>query len=97
MNAADGTPRAPVQAVQPGNDRGGRVGDDGSGRLGAGPAATVAPEAPQIQRAPGQGRPVLRQLGLLVVYLAAGIAVTWPRAAYITGRLPRTRDVSNYV
>jgi hypothetical protein len=38
-----------------------------------------------------------RQLALLAVYLVAGIAVTWPRVTYITGRLPRTRDVANYV
>ena len=40
---------------------------------------------------------MLGQLALLVAYLAAGVAVTWPRATYITGRLPKTRDVSNYV
>ncbi len=40
---------------------------------------------------------MVRHLALLLVYLAAGIAVTWPRASYITGRLPKTRDVSNYV
>ncbi len=97
MNAADGTPGAPVQAARPGDDRGGRLGDDVGGRLGAGPAAIVAPGAPDGPRAAGQHRTVLRQLGLLVVYLAAGVAVTWPRATYITGRLPRTRDVSNYV
>ena len=97
MNAADGTPRAPVQAARPGVDRGGRPGDDVGGRLSAGPAATIAPEAPEGRRPAGQGRPVRGQLGLLVVYLAAGVAVTWPRATYITGRLPRTRDVSNYV
>jgi dolichyl-phosphate beta-glucosyltransferase len=31
-----------------------------------------------------------------VCYLAAGIAVTWPRAAYLTGRLPGVDDVSSY-
>ena len=34
---------------------------------------------------------------MLVVYLAAGVAVTWPRATYITGLLPASRDVSSYV
>ena len=108
MNAADGTPRAPVQAARP---------DDG-GRLAADPAASVAPGAPEgapgapeggpgrpegvpgapeSQRSAGPARPAARQLALLVVYLAAGVAVTWPRATYITGRLPKTRDVSNYV
>jgi hypothetical protein len=37
-------------------------------------------------------------LALLAGYVAAGIAVTWPRAAYLTqGVLPETRDVASYV
>jgi hypothetical protein len=39
----------------------------------------------------------VRHLALLAIYLAAGVAVTWPIASYITGRLPKTRDVANYV
>ena len=43
-------------------------------------------------------RPVVRHLALLVAYLAAGIAVTWPRATYlISGKLPSTRDTEQYV
>ena len=42
--------------------------------------------------------PVARQLGLLACYLAAGIAVTWPRATWLAeGRLPATRDGGSYV
>ena len=41
--------------------------------------------------------PVAGQLTLLVCYLAAGVAVTWPRATYITGRLPSMRDSAAYV
>ena len=52
---------------------------------------------PQPQARSAGHRRVPRQLALLAVYLAAGIAVTWPRVTYITGRLPRTRDVANYV
>ena len=37
------------------------------------------------------------QLTLLACYLAAGVAVTWPRATYITGRLPSMRDSAAYV
>lgn len=33
---------------------------------------------------------------LLACYLAAGIAVTWPRTAYLTGRLPTVDDVASY-
>lgn len=39
----------------------------------------------------------MRHLALLACYSAAGIAVTWPRTAYLTGRLPALRDVSSYV
>jgi hypothetical protein len=43
-------------------------------------------------------RPVVRHVALLVVYLAAGIALTWPRASYLSRHLlPETRDVSGYV
>ena len=41
--------------------------------------------------------PAAGQLTLLVCYLAAGVAVTWPRATYITGRLPSMRDSAAYV
>jgi hypothetical protein len=34
---------------------------------------------------------------VLAVYLAAGIAATWPRAAYLGGRLPRGADQAEYV
>lgn len=39
-----------------------------------------------------------RHLGLLACYLAAGIAVTWPRATYLSdGKLPASRDAGSYV
>ncbi len=41
--------------------------------------------------------PAAGQLTLLVCYLAAGVAVTWPRATYLTGRLPSMRDSAAYV
>ena len=34
---------------------------------------------------------------LLAGYLAAGLAVTWPRVTYLAGRLPATRDAGGYV
>jgi hypothetical protein len=34
---------------------------------------------------------------VLLVYVVAGIALTWPRASYLTGRLPENRDVASYV
>jgi Dolichyl-phosphate-mannose-protein mannosyltransferase len=36
-------------------------------------------------------------LALLAGYLAAGIAVTWPRVTYLGGKLPATRDAGGYV
>jgi hypothetical protein len=36
-------------------------------------------------------------MALAACYVAVGIAVTWPRAAYLTGRLPASSDVSSYV
>ena len=43
------------------------------------------------------GRPWAPELTVLAGFLAAGIAVTWPLASYITGRLPASRDVAIYV
>jgi hypothetical protein len=40
---------------------------------------------------------VARHLVLLGCYLAAGIAATWPRVTFGTGRVPAVRDVSSYV
>ena len=58
----------------------------------------------QEQAAGGAGRlrdtaarPWARELAVLAGFLAAGVAVTWPLATYITGRLPATRDVAVYV
>src|SRR5580692_4947246 len=63
----------------------------------------------QVAGAPGQtsGRPAriraaagrawARELAVLAGYLAAGVAVTWPLASYLTGRLPASRDVAIYV
>jgi hypothetical protein len=65
--------------------------DDGAVTLtgAGGPAGTAAT---------GVSHPVLRHLALLAVYLAAGIAATWPRATYLPRHLlPETRDTSGYV
>jgi hypothetical protein len=42
-------------------------------------------------------RPWAQELAVLVGFLAAGVAATWPLASYITGRLPLSRDVAIYV
>jgi hypothetical protein len=36
-------------------------------------------------------------LAVLAGYLAAGVAVSWPRATYLAGTLPATRDAGSYV
>ncbi|HUY51728.1 MAG TPA: hypothetical protein VMV92_39510 [Streptosporangiaceae bacterium] len=41
--------------------------------------------------------PAAGHLALLIGYLAAGVAVTWPRATYLAGRLPSSRDSAAYV
>ena len=52
----------------------------------------------QAELPPARGRPVVRHLVILAGYLAAGIAVTWPRAAYLVqARLPNYGDVVSYV
>jgi hypothetical protein len=45
----------------------------------------------------GRGGGLGRHLVPLACYLAAGIAVTWPRVTYLAGRLPATRDAGGYV
>jgi hypothetical protein len=62
-----------------------------TGTADARPAAAHA-------RPPASSRRVLRHLALFVVYLAAGVAVTWPNASYLTGhQLPAVQDVAGYV
>src|ERR1700733_69776 len=73
---------------------GATVKDSAPGDGGARQAGS-ADEGPGGPRVTAARRPAVRHLALLVVYLAAGIAVTWPRAAYLTRhQLPETRDVS---
>jgi hypothetical protein len=39
----------------------------------------------------------VREVAVLAGFLAAGVAVTWPLASYLSGKLPVSRDVSIYV
>src|SRR5215471_15683092 len=59
------------------------------------------PSRPGARPFPPRMRPslaaVARQLGVLACYLAVGVAVPWPRAAYLAGSLPSTRDAAAYV
>jgi hypothetical protein len=75
-------------------------------RRGDGDAPTVTSREGRRGRLPGLRQagqtvaagPVRRHLAVLACYLAAGIAVTWPRATWLTeGKLPATRDGGSYV
>jgi hypothetical protein len=88
--AGPGTRPAPEPGSQPA---------DTAGAPGS-PAAE--PAAAETAATPGRrsvvSRPVVRHLALIVAYLAAGIAATWPNASYLTGhQLPAVRDISGYV
>jgi 4-amino-4-deoxy-L-arabinose transferase-like glycosyltransferase len=71
----------------------------GSAATGSAPADTGTRGAPTGPRALRvfTTHPAAGQLTLLLCYLAAGVAVTWPRATYIAGRLPSMRDSAAYV
>ncbi len=64
-----------------------------------GPAARIlrAGRAPGPGSQPWHARPWVREAAVLAAFLAAGVAVTWPRAAYLTGRLPGGTDQTQYV
>jgi len=52
---------------------------------------------PVLSAIEGGRHPAVRHLVVLACYLAAGIAVTWPRAAYLVqGKLPDYLDVVSY-
>jgi hypothetical protein len=82
---------------QPGRLADRNAGDGAGGEAGLADASPGrAPRAAWVRAR--ASRPLPRHLALLVVYLLAGIALTWPRATYLfRGALPRTRDVSGYV
>jgi hypothetical protein len=60
-------------------------GRDGPGRAGLARIRAIA------------RHPVGAHLAVLTGFLAAGIAVSWPRVTYLAGRLPATRDSGSYV
>jgi hypothetical protein len=62
-----------------------------------GPAEAAPGRPAGTMRPPSPFRPWVWELVVLAVYLAAGIAATWPRAAYLAGRLPRGPDQAEYV
>jgi hypothetical protein len=85
------------------------TGPAGTGLAGAGLAETgpASAEPAGAGTGPGPARlarsralarhPVTVHLAVLTGFIAAGIAVSWPRATYLAGRLPATRDAGSYV
>ena len=65
---------------------------DGPAVAGAGSGAARRPRGGWLAAHPAIGHGVL-----LICYLAAGVAVTWPRASYLAGKLPSSRDSASYV
>jgi hypothetical protein len=70
---------------------------------GPGPDAPLAGPGPDASPAGLSGvralarHPVTVHLAVLAGFIAAGIEVSWPRASYLAGRLPATRDAGSYV
>src|SRR5215470_11595537 len=71
-----------VQAQAPDTPVGGTA---GAGEAGVSRMARIA------------ARPAARQAALLLGFIAAGVAVTWPLAIDVAGRLPSSRDSASYV
>jgi hypothetical protein len=80
-------------------------GRPGAGRPGD-EAARSREEGQHRGRPPGRtarwtgaitGSRACRHAALIACYLAAGIAATWPRASFLAGDLPSTRDAASYV
>ena len=80
---------------------------DGSAAVAGGQAPTTSPAGPSpadpSPAGPVRGggvltrHPVTIHLAVLLGFIAAGIAATWPRASDLPGRLPATRDAGSYV
>ncbi len=75
------------------------------GKPGGGADTRVAPADPDRATAGrwpppihrwADHHPVVRHAAILLGYVALGVVVTWPRATYLAGRLPNTRDQAAY-
>ena len=82
----------------------GRAGGDPAGQAAADPsqAPAAAPPPRPDSTAPGRVRsafrkPVVQHLGILLCFIAAGVAATWPLATNLAGRIPANRDPASYV
>ena len=82
-------------AVEPPRPEPGPAGEAAAGH--AGPQRGEPGPAPHARPGWLARHPVLLQLAVLAGFLAAAVAASWPRATYLAGRLPATRDTGAYV
>src|SRR5215469_8899502 len=80
------------------------AGDDTAGQAAADPSPSTAAAPPPRPGARGADRvrsafrkPVVQHLGILLGFIAAGAAATWPLTANLAGRIPANRDPASYV
>jgi len=78
--------------------------NDPAGQAAARPAPSPAAAPPGRPGPAGPGRvrgalrkPVVRHLGILLCFILAGAAATWPLAVNLAGRIPANRDPASYV
>jgi hypothetical protein len=60
-------------------------------------AAQPRPTRRRLRLPRGCHRSVAVELAILAGFIAAGIVASWPRASYLAGRIPATRDAGSYV
>ena len=92
-------PGTTLPALRPGGEG---PGDDGTGDWAVRPPGEPRHPARGLGRAARwtgaiSGSRAGRQAALLALYVIASVAVTWPRATYLAGQLPSTRDAASYV
>src|SRR5215472_5149426 len=88
-DTAPGPPDTAASRAAPGTAS--QAGATGNRPPAATPAIPAAAARPGHRAPAARGafsRPWVREIVVLACYVAAGIAATWPRAAYLTGRLP---------
>ncbi|HTX45532.1 MAG TPA: hypothetical protein VMD48_04595 [Solirubrobacteraceae bacterium] len=61
------------------------------------PPVQPSPTRRRLHLPRGSHRSVAIELAILAGFIAAGIVASWPRASYLAGRIPATRDAGSYV
>src|SRR5499433_1245260 len=99
-----GGPEPGAGAAEVTGQAAGQVGSGPAGQAAAHPPAPAAAAPPARPASTGAGRvraalrkPLAQHLGILLCFIAAGVAATWPLAANLAGRIPANRDPASYV